>query len=265
MRKLSILIVLLLPAYLFAQVEYAEEKTQVNAIKKDANYLYGEGIGDSVEDAILSAKDFLTSDIKRYIQEEIPLVDASSISIPQLVENASKIQFKRGTMDRIFLYMKKTDILNIPSSPKTPAAGKETITEKKEIIAEPEVETVRAPEAIKTPEVTKAEETPEVANVAMPVIETLASPMLNELLSSPDMETLISTLKAAKDEHKVMWGEVKLNDMNPSWYIVPFSGNEIKAFLDKGEQERINLLTTEKVSLQDYSNNRKVWFIIFGD
>jgi len=266
MKRLLILIVLLLPAYLFAQVEYAEEKSQVNTIKKDANYLYGEGIGDTAEDAMLSAKDFLTSDIKRYIQEEVSLVDASSISIPQLVENADKIQFKRGTMDRIFLYVKKTDILNTPSS-KTPIAGKETKTEKKEMVAEPEAvkapEVEKVPEVAESPEIIKVEETPEVTTAAKPAIETQESPMLNKLLSSPDMETLISILKAAKEAHKVIWGDVKLNNINPSWYIVSFSENEINAFLDKGAEERINLLTKEKVSLKDYSNNRKVWFIIY--
>lgn len=264
MRQLLISILLLWPVYLFAQVEYAEEKTQVNAIKKDANYLYGEGIGNSIEDALLSAKDFLTSDIKRYLQEEVPSVDASSVSISQLVENASKIQFKRGTMDRIFLYIKKTDILN-PPSPNASVAEEEITTNQKEIIAEPEVEVeaAKAPEVIQAPVIAKVEETPAIKQMAKPAIETQESPILNRLLSSPNMETLINELKAAKEEHKVMWGEVKSNNINPSWYIVSFSGNEIKAFMDKGTNKRINLLTREEVSLTDYNNDRKVWFIIF--
>jgi hypothetical protein len=231
-------------------VEFVEEKTQVNTIKKDISIIYGEGVGDTEKSALATAEEFLLSGIKKYIQEEIPLVEAGSISLKEAVNHACKIQFKRGIKDRIFLYIAKENIReNTPCGTAAKPQPAIKIQAAPEVIEQPvvieapvvieEPVAIEAPVIIEEPVVIEELKTPVVSPVIVeePVAQGAKvkdKTILDWLVSSLDRETLISRLKEAKDDHKVMWGEVK-SSINPNWYVASFPGDK----------------------------NNKVWFIIY--
>ena len=316
MKKICTVIFMFIPLFLYGQVEHVEEKNQVSSIKKDAAYIYGEGTGDSVEEAQTMAQDLLLAEIKRVIQEDLPATEAN-LSTLEILANACAIRLKRGTMDRVFLYIKK-DNINKNSSPcqaePIPTKSVQPEPEVQPVVEEPAVTTVQpsmtmifepamtmAEEPVKVEkqplkvkeEPVKVKEEPamvvgsgmtmefepaliaeeplkvvEPAPVPVPEVQTKTTAVkavaqdgtwLSRLLAAPDMGSLISLLKAAKEEHKVMWGEVK-SRMEPTWYVVPYTGNKIEAFLDGS---RTDLLTGKQDSLNNYSNKNKIWFIIY--
>jgi hypothetical protein len=216
-------------------VEFVEEKTQVNTIKKDISIIYGEGVGDTEKSALATAEEFLLSGIKRYIQEEIPLVEAGSISLKEAMSHACKIQFKRGIKDRIFLYIAKENILeNTPCGTAAKPQPAIKIQAAPEVIEQPVV--IEEPVAIEEPVIIEEPVVIEEIKTAVESPVILEEPVaqgakvkdktiLDWLVSSPDRETLISRLKEAKDDHKVMWGEVK-STINPNWYVASFPGDK---------------------------------------
>lgn len=275
MKKLILLIVVLLPTWLFAQVDYLEEKNRVSSIKKDVSYIYGEGIGNSLEDATAVAKDFLLSEIRRVIQENISMVDASSINVVDVLDNACIVQFKRGMMDRVFLYIKK-DNISVESRPcqdNMIASQTDYVVPVEEAFVfedySSDFESVPV-EVVYGVEEAAIEEGEYFETAVMDVIEEevieeefyaveASDSWLSRFVKAPDTETLIALLKLAKEEHKVMWGEVK-SKMENTWYIVPFTGNKIEAILDTS---RTNLLTGEKENIRNYTDVKKIWFIIY--
>lgn len=275
MKKLILLIVVFLPTWLFAQVDYLEEKNRVSSIKKDVSYIYGEGIGNSLEDATAVAKDFLLSEIRRVIQENISMVDASSINVGNVLDNACIVQFKRGMMDRVFLYIKK-DNISVESRPcqdNMIASQTDYVVPVEETFVfedySSDFESVPV-EAVYGVEEAAIEEGEYFETAVMDVIEEevleeefyaveASDSWLSRFVKAPDTETLIALLKLAKEEHKVMWGEVK-SKMENTWYIVPFTGNKIEAILDTS---RTNLLTGEKENIRNYTDVKKIWFIIY--
>lgn len=291
MRKIIIIITLaLFPSLIWGQVEYMEEKNQVSAIKKDANYIYGEGVGDTEEDANAVAESFLLSEIKRTIQENIPVVEAGSISPEQVLKNACIIKFKRGTMDRIFLYLKKDNIQNsVPCETKVEEVAPAEVLAVQEPIVEVEDKgasidyldsMVQALSAVfeqkdineldetslsmlayiaaNAVDTEKPDTTPEIVSEPVVTLPENAT-WLDKFVSAPDVTTLLKYLKEAKDEHKVMWGEVK-SRIEITWYVVPINGNRIEAILNPS---RVDLRTGTQKALVNYNSNKKLWFIIY--
>ena len=76
------------------------------------------------------------------------------------------------------------------------------------------------------------------------------------------MTALRAYLAEQKEAYKVMFGDVR-QDFKPSWYVVVYEGEEIKAVLDKGLQRRTNLLSGTKEEIGTYSGFPKMWFIIY--
>jgi len=274
MKKLATAILLFIPLFLYGQVDYLDEKNLVSSIKKDAGYIYGEGIGDCVIDARNIAEDFLLAEIKQWMQEGMSPAEAASVSVKKVMGNACVVQFKRGDMDRIFLYVAKENV-SANSQPCNGSAPVEVLTVVELVEPEPamveeyipDIEDIEIEVIEFEPEIVEyiREIEPEIEEVAVVIEEPVADIVqdgtwLNRFLAAPDMNSLLALLKAAKEDYKVMWGEVK-SQMEPGWYIVPFSGNEIKAVLSPSR--RVNLLTGEQDALRNYNNNRKIWFIIY--
>jgi len=286
-KHIIILLLALSPLLAIAQVDFMEEKNKINSIKKNPDYIYGEGIADTEQEATSMSESALRSEIMRVISEEESLQDTETILVNAVKRNSTKIELKRGSMDRIFLYVSKNNIL----------AGDQVMTierQRQEITIEEDNGILLADEPLPTNEVGEvievvddevieiedleelAENTDEPIEISIaeiPAEETetktesqvveVDSPILSKIISTPDMAALQAYMKELKADHKIMWGDVR-SEINPTWYIIAYTTDgEIKAILDKGINKRTNLLTGEKVELSNYSNTRKVWFIIY--
>jgi hypothetical protein len=255
MKKIYTCMILLaaIPLWMQGQaVSNPEEKTKIKNIKNDVRYIYGEGIAESESEALFAAEQGLRSEVMRVISEKESLQDAESVIISAVKKKSSQIKLKRGTMDRVFLYVSKE---NISSSDQVMeiVLGGETQTDIEPDVETEEVVTVELPAEteIKTPERKEPKETAEQA-----------PSVISDILAASDASALQTYLKGQKDAHKIMWGKVG-TEINPAWYIIAVSGNEIKAVFDKGLNKRKNFLTGENEEVSNYSNCTKIWLTIY--
>ncbi|MDR3268185.1 MAG: hypothetical protein LBT83_03865 [Tannerella sp.] len=260
MKKVYIgmLLLVTIPLWMQGQVDYQEEKTKINTIKKDARYIYGEGIAETGAEALLAAEQSLHSEIMRVISEKESLQDAESVIITAIKKNSSQIKLKRGTMDRVFLYVNKENI-SAGDQVMEIYLGDETPTDIETVIEIEEVATVELP--AEPERKTPARKEPDKITKPAPKAEQAPS-VISDILAASDFSTLQTYLQGQKAAHKIMWGKVG-TEINPTWYIIAVSGNEIKAVFDKGLNRRKNFLTGENEEMSNYSNCTKIWLTIY--
>lgn len=246
---------LFLATALMGQVDFKEEKAKVNAIKRNTQYVYGEGIADTEAEARELAEQNLRQALLQFISEKKDLLEAEAVLVNAAKKNSSQIKLKRGTMERVFLFVKKDNIF--------PSENPFVISQ------EPQEE-----EAPTDTEVVQDKGTGQVPKeplfafsskekTADRSVSDKADGTLKSILRCENITALRSCLNELKQQHKVMWGELK-QDFKPSWYLIPYEGEQIKAVLDKGLQKRNNLLTGEREEMGNYSGLPKIWFIIYN-
>lgn len=262
LRYIIVLVCLFSTSLSFAQVAYVEEKAKVNSIKKNADYVYGEGIADTEQEALELAEQSLRSEIMRLISESKTMQDEETILVNAIKKNSSRIKLKRGTMDRVFLYVEKENIL-LPQQVMT--INRDIIDKEKEDISVVEEDLI-AEETLLIEEVADIlmeEETKTETNQPdTPISNENLLPTLKALLLCNSKSEFMDYLRKQKEVHKVMWGNVA-SDINPAWYIGVFTEGKPVAVFDKGLQTRLNLLNGQRESLAGYGKSEKVWFIVY--
>lgn len=262
MRKVLLYILLLscLPVCLSAQVAYMEEKAKVNKIKRSSLYLYGEGIAATVEEATAMAETSLKNAILSEMGENEKLQDSDQILINSIKKHSEKIQLKRGAMERVFLYVEKKNLLSSDKVVVLDVSSSTVPSQEKPATEESKVDD-SAPSGTSSSEVFTpvSEQVPPIQGEKVKV----DSPLLQELLEQKTVDGLELFMRTQKENHKLMWGNVK-SSLNPSWYIVVFSDTTIKAVFDKEKNGvRVNLLNGKEEQMSLYNTDNKVWFILY--
>ena len=254
MKKILLIIMVLIPAGLLAQVDFLEEKNLINSIKKNLTYLHGEGVANSEKDALSIAQDELTHQINAYCKEYLSPAQIDYIDIRLIVSNSCKVQLKRGSNSRVFLYIDKENIKGNPS----PCQDKSYLDNSLvQYSNEDTVEIDNSTDIISGVDV----ESLDIMEFSTET-EDNEDTLLSRVIATEDTRSLMNLLNTEKRERKVMWGEVK-NEINTSWYVVVISNDKIEAVLDKGDNVRMDFRSNEQKNLRDFGNNKKIWFIIF--
>ena len=107
---------------LFAQKSVAE---QINDIKRSRSYLYGEATMKTQEEAKETALELLELEVERYVSEKKKLKNAENVVIREIKNNVESLDMKRGTMFRVFLYVKKSDVIPINDAENTVTIDRE--------------------------------------------------------------------------------------------------------------------------------------------
>lgn len=106
--KKYICLLLLFGAYFTVQAQ--TELEQINAIKSNLDFLSATGTSTkSSEDAVSIAKDLIALEIEQWLKDNS--VDNIAGYVAKSCENISQITTQRGSLFRVFVYVKKTDIL----------------------------------------------------------------------------------------------------------------------------------------------------------
>ncbi|WP_163217701.1 hypothetical protein [Bacteroides sp. 224] len=252
MKHIIACLLMVIPTMIFAQVDYLEEKTKINSIKKNKNYIYGEGMAATEQEALESAESSLRTEIMRLITEKESLQDAETILLNAVKKNSSKVALKRGTMERVFLYVHKDNIMSggtVMAVDNPVAVAVTKSDEAKVIVPDSSLEDLVIEE-----EIVKIENEVNLNEIASPVLRTIVSKK-----TVADVQKCMQELKA---EHKIMYGNVGA-EMNPTWYILVYSDQGIEAILDKGMGKRKNFLTGNMDNMNLYGRSKKVWFLIY--
>ena len=212
---------------IFAQSTVEEKKKEINAIKKNSDYIYAEATMADQQAAIDLAKEILYQNVNEWVAKQKKFAGASNLITVNTNYSVEDMTLPRGNWFRAFMYVKKTDII--------PAGN---VTVMKVVQKEPEAAEAAPAEPAAKPE------SP----------EDIIKKQLLECENTGQMSTQLKNLKA---EGKIADFQ-KLNTItSPEEYvIVIFSPRDgvIRAILSEGA-ERTNLKTGQPDQISNYKGN----------
>ena len=173
---------------------------QINDIKRDGRYFYAESTMETEEEAREAATLMLTNYINDYINDK-KLPPESKVT-EQSLTKAQYIKGKRGTNMRVFVYVNKADY--VPFESVGEAAPLES---KVEPIAAPEP--VETSEPVATPAVSESVVTESTvasessSDASIPLLVEWQQEAVNEMLTKPNLQGVISVLNRMKVDYKV--------------------------------------------------------------
>lgn len=211
---------------IFAQSTVDEKKKEINAIKKNSDYIYAEATMADQQAAIDLAKEILYQNVNEWVAKQKKFAGASNVITVNTNYSVEDMTLPRGNWFRAFMYVKKTDII--------PAGN---VAVMKVARTEPDAEKAAPVElAVK-------QESP----------EDIIKKQLLECENTGQLSTLLKNLKA---EGKVTDYQ-KLNSIaSPEGYIIAIFSKEgvIRAILSEGS-ERTNVKTGQPDQISNYKGN----------
>lgn len=120
--KSRVFLLLLIFSSLFFMEMYADDiedlkiKKEINRVKKSNLYLYAEAVADSAEEAYNMAQEMLYDEVNEWAAKKRSLQGASNLVINNQQSLWTSLSLKRGKMARVFIYVKKSDILPATNS-----------------------------------------------------------------------------------------------------------------------------------------------------
>lgn len=105
-------IVLLFTLILVSSIAMGQSVSkQINNVKRSSDYLSAEATMETESTAYEVAEELLAKQVAEYARENNKLMDAPNVIVKDVAGKAEKIKMNRGTMVRVFLYVKKSDVL----------------------------------------------------------------------------------------------------------------------------------------------------------
>ena len=211
---------------IFAQSTVEEKKKEINAIKKNSDYIYAEATMADQQAAIDLAKEILYQNVNEWVAKQKKFAGASNVITVNTNYSVEDMTLPRGNWFRAFMYVKKTDII--------PAGN---VAVMKVARTEPDAE--------------KAAPVEPAAKQESP--EDIIKKQLLECENTGQMSTLLKNLKA---EGKIADFQ-KLNTItSPEEYVIAIFSKEgvIRAILSEGA-ERTNVKTGQPDQISNYKGN----------
>lgn len=227
------LFLIILPGY--AQEDYSETKAQINKIKKNSAYLYGEATLSSSEEALALAKEILEKEIDAWVEEREKLSSSNHVVIKNINKVSEQMTLPRGNMYRAFVYVKKSDI--IPS---------ENVTIKDN----------------NTRNITTAGNQQTTAPQNNNNNQPTTNPVLASILKLSNFSQLKDCLTTLKQEGKISSYDKYASLANPAdYYLIIYNRQgQIEAILSPGQDSRINIKTNQPDDITNYKGRGAIGF-----
>lgn len=223
---------------------------QINAIKKNSDYLYGEATLATKADATSLAYELLQKEVFGWaLNDSIQLKVTSVTDINRL---ADTIMTRRADMYRVFAYVRKSALMSssLPQQEDT-------------------VNTVKSVQPVKIVKPAKAPADSLVNDsvknfIKQRFLSKRQNDALNRLKKAKTFFELKEIMLPLKEEGKIMdYGKYVTAQHPEECYLIVYdpAGN-IRALLGKGDDVRKNLNTGRDDSIRNYRGCGALWFIL---
>ena len=251
MRK----IVFVIATFMLCTALHAQNKmSEINRIKRDKNYLYGEATLNTQEAALSLAYELLEAEIKNWAKEKSNKI--SSVVASQIYDYADTIILQRQNMVRAFAYVKTSNL--------NPVKGKSIkvdVTEDKNTTSTSKKIEVAANKPVAQPK--PAETVATTAAEPKPVEkQDFGKEVLAEIQKVTSFYDLERTISPLHQQGKITsYGKyATMPDPAESYLIIYDANANIKAILGKGTSKRKNLSTGKDDSETNYKGCGAIWF-----
>lgn len=222
----------------FAAQAMDERLERINAIKKNADYLYGEATMATQERATSLAYELLQKEVLGWARRDSQeLVISSATDINRMAES---ITVRRAEMYRVFVFVKKSGLLCKKNQGKHP---KDSVRE-------------HAKDSLITDEVKRT-----IKQRLLGRRQNDALYRLKKARNFFELKEIMLTLKENGDV--TAYGKYATAEHPSECYLIVYdpAGN-IRALLGKGEETRPNLKTGRDDSVRNYRGCGAIWFLL---
>lgn len=241
--------------FMSALVAMGQSDTKtINSIKRDKSYIYEEATAKDADEAYQTASELLKQRIEEFVAEEKKLRTAENIIIRDMKSYTEQIQMQRGDLTRVFLYVKKKDILPAETNVSVMHNDnkvEETKKEKQDIDMEAKVEVVEVADVV-------ADSGDE--SLKLPV--AWQQSVIDRLLECRTIAEAKVMLSRQKAEFKVKrYGTfTTCSDKSACFWIASDEQGNLLTILGPGTEQRTNFRTLSKETV-NISNNA-MWFTL---
>lgn len=263
MRK-RICVFLLSLAAITAVFAQQTDAKKINSIKRDDQYIYAEATMNTEEEAYQVAEELLATYINEYILSKKKLNKAERVIVKDIASKCEKIRMMRGEMSRVFVYVKKSDLIpadNALTLVKTEVQEKDTVCEAPPAV----VEDVPA-EGFTADDLPEEDLPVEIIarNENLRLNVSWQQAVVDELLGTSFLTGAKALLNRLRAEYKVKrygsYNECK----NPAacFWVIAGQDGYVQTVLGPGTERRTNFKTLQYDSLQNYSGSDAIWFTL---
>lgn len=241
---------------------------QINAIKRDSSYVYAEATDVTVPQAYDAANVQLMLQIKEYIVSQGMKDD--DILIKDKAAKCERIEMARGDKYRVFVYVKKTDIMSAQSVTIIPKSALQAMGSTPPSIqpttVEPEKELVEEPKVMKSNNDLTTKENEVAVHEAIGQLKDWQQTLIGNLMNCTDMDDCLTYLNKMKVQNKVkkMGGKSDTpRNSQQTFYAIFSPTGKLKALLGKEDNgSRMNYMSKHADQLTNYSTDDQIWFTL---
>jgi len=254
---------------------------QINDVKRSDAYLSAEATMDSAESAYAVAQDLLTRQIEEYVAGQKELKKAPSVIVKDVAGKTEKLQMNRGEMVRVFLYVKKSDIMAAQNTQilVQPANAPKAKQKEQHQPAQQPQQSAHQPQQPQQPQVAQSVQQPQQAQQPQQVqqpqqaqqpqstqqVQPWQQAIVDELLSCANGDAVMQKLGQLRTQRKVKRFGAPDTCRKPAdafWVILDAEG-KVQTLLGPATQERrSNFRTGDYDSLSNYSGQGAIWFTL---
>ena len=226
----------------------SDSKT-INTIKRDKSYIYEESTAKDADEAYQSARELLRLRIEEYIAEEKKLRKAEKIIVRDVESVTEEIKVQRGELTRVFLYVKKKNIL--PAEANVSVMDNDNKTQDEKTVVEAEAESVA----------NEAEASPGDSANKLPI--AWQQNVIDKLLGCRTLAEARSVLGREKAEYRVKrYGTpATCADKTACFWITGDADGRLITVLGPGSTERTNFKTLSKEA-GNIGSEAAIWFTL---
>ncbi len=233
---------------LTAQNMTEKTKKEMNRIKLSRSYICAEATMPTLQEAIDIANESLLQAIDQWVKEEKKYQGAKQVAIQDINSCLEKMDMNRGNNVRVLVYIKKKDIIPIYGNGQillTDDEQEETATAQV-TSPKPVTETMQPEQAP-----ARQEQAPQTSN-------------LQRILAARTMNDIKIIFQELKNDYAITYGKYNSTDLDVSTCCLLFYDRQgqVTGILGEGGQERMNLRTNQRESMNRYNGNAAYWFVL---
>ena len=248
-RLFTLLMALLLTLPAISQ---ESDSKKINKIKRDSQYLYDEATMPDPQEAYEAAMELLNQRIDEYVKTKKKFKSSDNIIIKDIASKSERIQMARGERTRVFVYVKKSDIIPAENSTMRENAGKK----------EEEKDDTDKLKSEVTPITPTGDAISGDASLRLSV--QWQQEVVDQLWGCATLIEAKALLNRQKTEYKVKRMGTQDNCRNAAecfWVVGDGSGNLVTV-LGPGSTQRTNFRTLQPDALENYAGAAGIWFIM---
>jgi len=260
------------------QSDEAAKRALEREVKTSGNFVYGESIANTKEEAVEFAKNALVFEINREISNNPNWQFAKTIQAKDVEYVIEMIDLMRVNKFRVIAYVKKENLMAVFQDNRSPDIELSDKTAQT-IPSPPSLLPLPIPTTIQTVEAAALATMPEKPLLSVPE-PTPGPPMggnrttavskddiLGQIVNAPSLGEIQTILVDNKNRGKAAYGTMdKLIHPDAAYFIVYKRTGEIVAILDKGSsRSKTDLISGATFGNEIFNNNQVLWFQLFNN